>query len=309
MKVGLITCGGSARGIAVHFSTVAAMRNLGIKPDVILGASAGSIVAAFMACGMETNMMKYHMSTLRTKDFLDPLPKLELLKELIFNHGSKLYGFIKGEKLIEYVSTRIKGKDSFEKTEIPLYVSATNLKTYKLTLFNTGSISEKVRASCAIPMMFRPHKIDNQYYIDGAIQKDRLPKALLSVQPDLDYIIMSNASYDDETDDNSYLESAKVPMIEIVRRTMSIQERFTWPHKIGKTKIIYLTPGTTVPIDIFNVDPAIMNSVYQDSLKYSLFHLDHYFKRIKAAEQRKEKKAQEKAQEQAKLQEPPQANV
>lgn len=304
MKVGLILCGGSARGISVHFATVSAIRNLGIKPDVILGASAGSIVASFLATGMETKMMKYNMSTLRTKDFLDPLPKFDLFKELIWNHGSKLYGFVKGDKLIEYVNKRIEGKDDFSKTEIPLYVSATNLKTYKLTLFNTGSISEKVRASCAIPMMFCPYKIDNQYYIDGAIQKDRLPRALLAVQPDLDYVIVSNASYDDETDDNSYLENSKIPMVEIVRRTMVIQEKFSWPKKIGKTKFIYLTPGTTVPIDIFNVDPAIMNSVYQDSLKYSTFHLEKYFKRIQIAQKRKELKKSQESQEQ-----PPAPNV
>jgi len=245
------------------------------------------------------------MSTLRTKDFLDPLPKMELLKELIISRGSKLYGFIKGERLAKYVNSRIGEKDNFEKTDIPLYISATNLKTYKLTLFNTGAISEKARASCAIPMMFRPHKIDNQYYIDGAIYKDRLPKALLGVQPDLDYIIVSNASYDDETDDNSYVEKAKIPLVEIVRRTMSMQERFQWPKKIGKTKMIYLVPGTTVPVDIFRVDPAIMNSIYQDSLRYSTFHLEKDFKRLKAAQERKEKKAKE----QQKLEEPPQPNV
>jgi predicted acylesterase/phospholipase RssA len=304
MKIGLILCGGSARGVALHFAAISAMKNLDIKPDVILGASAGSITASFLATGMSLELMKFHMSTLRTKDFLDPLPKFELLKELIWNHGNKLYGFIKGAKLAEYVNTRITGKDNFEKVEIPLYISATNLKTYKLVLFNTGSISEKVQASCAIPMMFCPKKIDNQYYIDGAIQKDRLPKSLLSVQPDLDYIIVSNASYDNDTDDNSYVEGAKLPLVEIVRRTMSMNEKFIWPKTIGKTKIVYLTPGTTAPIDIFNIDPTIMNSVYQDSLKYDTFHLEKYFKRIQAAQKRKELKKAQETQEQ-----PPTPNV
>src|SRR5579864_6048700 len=118
MKIGLITVGGSAKGVAIHFATIAAMRNLDLKPDVILGASAGSIMASFMATGMSSEFMKYHMSTLLTKDFLDPLPKFELLKELIWNHGSKLYGFIKGDKLAEYVSKRIAPKDDFSKKDI-----------------------------------------------------------------------------------------------------------------------------------------------------------------------------------------------
>jgi NTE family protein len=293
MKIGLILCGGSIKGVAIHHASVIALRNLNIQPSVILGASAGSIVASFYATGMSTEHMKRKMALLHAKDFLDPISKFELFKELIFNHGSKLYGFVKGDKLQEYVAKGVGDKDDFSKTEIPLYVATTNLKTYKMTLFNTGSISEKVRASTAIPMMFCPKKIDSQYYIDGAIQKDKLPRALLSVQPDLDYIIVSNASYDDETDDNSYLEGAKLPLVEIVRRTMVIQERFSWPKKIGNTKLVYLTPGITTPIDIFNVDTNILNSIYQDSLRYATFHLEKYFKRIKAHEQRKSKKAQE----------------
>lgn len=281
MKIGLILVGGSIKGIAVHHSVVIALRQLDIKPCVVLGASAGSIVASFFATGMPTEMMRWKMTSLRTKDFLDPLPKFDIFKELVFNHGSKLFGFVKGDKLQDYVHNGIAEKDDFSKTEIPLYISATNLKTYKLALFNTGTISEKVRASAAIPMMFCPKKIDNQYYIDGAIQKDKLPRALLSVSPDLDYVIVSNASYDDETDDNSYLENAKIPMVEIVRRAMSMQEQYSWPKKIGKTKFIYLTPGYTTPLDIFNVDPAIMNSIYQDTLKYSKYHLERYFKRVK----------------------------
>lgn len=281
MKIGLILVGGSIKGIAVHHSVVIALRQLDIKPSVVLGASAGSIVASFFATGMPTEMMRWKMTSLRTKDFLDPLPKFDIFKELVFNHGSKLFGFVKGDKLQDYVHNGIAEKDDFSKTEIPLYISATNLKTYKLALFNTGTISEKVRASAAIPMMFCPKKIDNQYYIDGAIQKDKLPRALLSVSPDLDYVIVSNASYDDETDDNSYLENAKIPMVEIVRRAMSMQEQYSWPKKIGKTKFIYLTPGYTTPLDIFNVDPAIMNSIYQDTLKYSKYHLERYFKRVK----------------------------
>lgn len=290
MKIGLILVGGSARGVAVHHAVVMAMRNLDLKANVVLGASAGSIVASFYCTDMSSDIMKWHLSSLTSKEFLDPISKWGIFKELIINHGRKLYGFVKGEQLKKYVAIRIEGKDDFSKTTIPLYISVTNLKTYKLTLMNTGSISEKVRASCAIPMMFCPAKIDNQYYIDGAIQKDKLPKALLSVHPDLDYVIVSNASYDDETDDNSYVEGSKLPLVEIVRRAMSMHEKFVWPKKIGKTKFIYLIPGYTTPLDIFNVDSAVMNSVYQDTLRYATFHLQRYFKRVLKDQQRRAKK-------------------
>jgi NTE family protein len=297
MKIGLITVGGSIFGVYQHTAVCVALRNLEIKPDVILGASAGAIIGSFMSTGMTNEMMKWKMSSLTAKEFLDPMSKTQIFKELVFNHGRKFYGFIKGDALQEYVRKGIDGKDDFSKTDIPFYVTATNLKNYKMVLFNTGTISDKVRASCAIPMMFCPKKIDNQYYIDGAIHKDRLPRTLLSVQPDLDYVIVSNASYDQESDDNSYIENAKIPMVEIVRRTMTMQEKYSWPKKIGKTKMIYLVPGISTPVDIFHPNVEIANSIYQDTLKYATYHLHRYFKRAKAHHQRKEQKKVQDSQE------------
>lgn len=278
LKIGLILIGGSLKGIYGHTGIVTAIRDLGIEPRVILGASAGSIVGSFMAVGFDNKWMINKMLTLTAEQFLDKIGRFDILKEFIINKAKNFRGFIKGDKLEEYVKIALQDKDNFNKTVIPFYVSATDLKTYKLRLFNTGNISEKCRASTAIPMMFQPKLIDGQYYIDGALRKDDLPKALLDVHPDLDYIIVSNFSYEQTTDDNSYLEDDVFPMVEIVRRAMSINEKYTWPKKIGRTKLIYLAPGLTQPVDIFKPNPALAKSVFKDSHKYAKYHIERYFK-------------------------------
>jgi len=280
-KIGLILIGGSLKGIYGHSAVVAAVRDAGITPKVILGASAGSIIGSFMATGMDNKMMLQKMLTLTAKQFLDPVGRLDILKEFIINRAKNFKGFIKGDQLERYVANAVGDKDDFSKTVIPFYVSATDLKTYKTVLFNTGKISEKCRASCAIPMMFEPKKIDDQYYIDGALRKDYLPKALVNVHPDLDYIIVSNFSYEQVTQDNSYLEDDMFPMLEIVRRSMAINEKFTFPRRVGKTKIIYLAPGLTQPVDIFKPNAAIARSVFQDSYKFAHYHIESYFKHSK----------------------------
>ncbi len=277
-KIGLILIGGSLKGIFGHTGVVAAIRDLGIQPKVILGASAGSIVGSFMAVGLDNKWMLNKMMALTADQFLDKIGRFDILKEFIINKAKNFRGFIKGDKLEEYVHLALLDKDDFNKTVIPFYVSATDLKTYKLRLFNTGTISDKCRASTAIPMMFQPKMIDGQYYIDGAILKDDLPKALLDVHPDLDYIIVSNFSYEQSTEDNSYLEDDTFPMVEIVRRAMSINEKYTWPKRIGKTKLIYLAPGLTQPVDIFKPNPALAKSVFKDSYKYARYHIERYFK-------------------------------
>ena len=281
LKIGLILIGGSLKGIYGHTGVVTAIRDIGIKPKVILGASAGSIIGSFMAVGLDNKTMLHKMLTLTAEQFLDPVGRIDIIKEFILNRAKNFRGFIKGDQLEEYVRTAIGDKDDFSKTLIPYYVSATNLKTYKVTLFNTGKISEKCRASCAIPMMFEPKKLDDQYWIDGALKKDYLPKALVEVQPDLDYIIVSNFSYEQETEDNSYLEEGMFPMLEIVRRAMAINEKFTFPRKVGKTKIITLAPGLTQPVDIFKPNAALARSVFQDSYRYAHYHIDRYFKHSK----------------------------
>jgi predicted acylesterase/phospholipase RssA len=289
LKIGVILIGGSLKGIYGHTGVVAAIRDVGIHPKVILGASAGSIIGSFMAVGLDNKTMMHKMLTLTAPQFLDPISRLDILKEFIINRAKNFRGFIKGDKLEEYIRNGIGDKDDFSKTHIPFYVSATDLKTYKTVLFNTGKISEKVRASCAIPMMFAPKKIGDNYYIDGALRKDYLPKALINVQPDLDYIIVSNFSYEQITDDNSYIDEGAFPMLEIVRRSMAINEKFTFPKKVGKTKIIYLAPGLTQPVDIFHPSAAIARSVFQDSHKYAKYHIESYFKHSKATRKKIEK--------------------
>lgn len=290
LKIGLILIGGSLKGIYGHTGIVVALREMGIAPKVILGASAGSIVGSFMAAGFDNKWMINKMLTLTADQFLDKISRWDILKEFIVNKARNFRGFIKGDKLEEYVQLALQDKDDFSKTTTPFYVSATDLRTYSLRLFNTGKISEKCRASTAIPMMFQPKLIDGQYYIDGALRKDDLPRALLDVHPDLDYIIVSNFSYEQTTDDNSYLEDDVFPMVEIVRRAMSINEKYTWPKKIGKTKLIYLAPGLTQPVDIFKPNRDIAKSVFKDSNKYAKYHIDRYFKHSHAFRKKHEKK-------------------
>src|SRR5690348_6481028 len=124
-KIGLILIGGSLKGIYGHTGIVAAIRDLGIHPKVILGASAGSIIGSFMATGMDNKQMLHKMLTLTPKQFLDPVGRIDILKEFVLHRAKNFRGFIKGDQLETYVKTAIGDKDDFTKTQIPFYVSAT----------------------------------------------------------------------------------------------------------------------------------------------------------------------------------------
>src|SRR6185295_2447940 len=103
LKIGLILIGGSLKGIYGHTGIVTAIRDLGITPKVILGASAGSIVGSFMAVGLDNKWMIQKMLTLTAEQFLDKISRLDILKEFIINKAKNFRGFIKGDKIEEYV--------------------------------------------------------------------------------------------------------------------------------------------------------------------------------------------------------------
>src|SRR6185369_9278187 len=96
LKIGLILIGGSLKGIYGHSGIVVALRELGIQPKVILGASAGSIVGSFMAVGFDNKWMIAKMLALTADQFLDKIGRWDILKEFIINKARNFRGFIKG---------------------------------------------------------------------------------------------------------------------------------------------------------------------------------------------------------------------
>jgi NTE family protein len=292
MKIGLILIGGHIKGLAGHSGVVAALNKLDMVPSVILGASAGSVVGSFAAVGMSEPEMKHRLATLKVNDFLDPYSRLALLWEFIFNKAKNFTGFMRGEKVEKYMQECLRNSDDFSKVTIPLYIAATNLKTHEVSLFNTGRISEKVRASTAIPMLFCPKKVDDEYYIDGALSKESLPKALIEVCPDLDLIIVSNFSYEYQTADNSYLDMQTLPIFEIVRNVLAVHERRSWPNRVGQARVIYLKPGIRVSVNIFDPKPELLHRVFEETKNYTIYHIERALKIIKKARKVNEKKSE-----------------
>ena len=65
MKTGIALSGGAARGIA-HIGILKALNELGVKPYVISGASAGAIIGAYYAAGHEPDEILKIASSIAT---------------------------------------------------------------------------------------------------------------------------------------------------------------------------------------------------------------------------------------------------
>jgi NTE family protein len=154
-KVGLALGGGAARGFA-HVGVIQALEEAGIRPDLVVGTSAGSLVAALYASGMNGERLQQVAESMEEAAFTDwTLP--------IFSRG-----VFRGEALARYVNGQVGGRP-IEALPMPLGVVATDLQNGQGVLFRRGDTGLAVRASSAVPAVFVPVRINNREYVDGGL--------------------------------------------------------------------------------------------------------------------------------------------
>lgn len=154
-RVGLALGGGAARGFA-HVGVIEVLEQHGIRPDLVTGTSAGSLVAALYASGMNSAELMAAALQMEEAAIADwTLP--------IFNRG-----LLRGEALARYVNRQVQGR-SLQDMKLPLGILATDLATGKGVLFQRGDTGTAVRASSAVPGVFTPVSIGGREYVDGGL--------------------------------------------------------------------------------------------------------------------------------------------
>lgn len=151
--IALVLGSGGARGYA-HIGVIEALEQHGIKPDFIVGTSAGSIVGSIYASGKSPEQLREIALNMKVGDVRD------------FKIGLK--GFFDGQKVEDYVNKQV-SEIPLEKMKIPMYVVATELQNGQRTVFNYGNTGQAVRASVSIPSMFIPTVIQGKEYVDGGL--------------------------------------------------------------------------------------------------------------------------------------------
>lgn len=154
-RIGLALGGGAARGFA-HVGVIQVLEEAGIRPALVVGTSAGSLVAALYASGKTGAQLQQVAETMEEASFADwMLP--------VFSRG-----MLRGEAFARYVSTQVNGR-TIETMPMPLGIVATDLNTGQGVLFQRGDTASAVRASSAVPALFQPVKISGREYVDGGL--------------------------------------------------------------------------------------------------------------------------------------------
>lgn len=156
-RLGLALSGGGARGFA-HAGALKAIEEAGLKIDAIAGVSAGSIVAVLYAAGVTPDNILRLFSERGFSDFAS----------LQLGSGG-LFGI---EKFKNFIMRAIGGERNLENLNIPTYIGVTDLEHGEAREFHSGPIGPRMMASCSIPIVFKPVKIDGTYYVDGGVLRN-----------------------------------------------------------------------------------------------------------------------------------------
>ena len=153
MKIGLALSGGGARGIA-HLGVLQALEEIGAKPQMISGSSAGALFGALYAQGYPAS------------EILQFAKKTKMFRILRLA-GSRV-GLFRIEKLGKELGQYFTHND-FASLEIPLAVAATDITEGKSVIFEKGELIKAVLASCCMPVIFRPVEFNSSAYVDGGL--------------------------------------------------------------------------------------------------------------------------------------------
>ncbi len=139
-------------GFFAHAGFALALHELGARPTKITGASAGALVGAALASGLTPVETRDILFALEKKEFWDP--------------GLGL-GFLRGLKFREHLKRHL--VPSFQEAHISLEVAAFDVVSMKTKFLNEGPLAPAVAASCAVPLMFHPAKVNGRWFLDGGM--------------------------------------------------------------------------------------------------------------------------------------------
>lgn len=152
-KIGLAFSGGGARGLA-HLGLLSALEELGLRPSIISGVSAGAIIGALYAAGHTPRQIlalaQEHAS-------------LSITRLALFQNG-----LFSSSGLRRLLKTYLPA-DSFDALRIPLLVTATDIISGRSITLSEGVLCDALMGSAAVPGIFSPVKHGNYALVDGGV--------------------------------------------------------------------------------------------------------------------------------------------
>jgi NTE family protein len=154
-KIGLALGGGGAKGLA-HIGVIKILERAEVPIDFIAGTSMGVLIGGWYAATGNIYIMEKLFLSLKDRTIL-PETKLNEKKD------GNLFG---DNTIVDLLEAAFKGK-TLENCQIPFAAVATDVENGKEVVLKEGKLVDAVRASIAMPVAFKPIKIDGKLLMDG----------------------------------------------------------------------------------------------------------------------------------------------
>ncbi|NIJ51689.1 patatin-like phospholipase family protein [Dyadobacter arcticus] len=246
MKIGLVLSGGGARGIA-HIGVIQALQERGVAIDRISATSSGAFVGAMVAYGYTPE---------------------EILNKIV---ETKFYPYIRpgfgGNGLlqirrIEDILCKYIPENTFECLRIPLVINATDIILGEEVLFKNGELALPLLASCCIPGLFSPIRLQDRDLVDGGVLNN-LP--VENISNEVDYIIGSHC--------NPFnLDKPLKKTTEIIYRSLILAMHGKTRERFKKCNLL-IEPPELSQFSIFDFRKA--RQLYEVGYNYTTNMLDH----------------------------------
>lgn len=175
-RLALVLGSGGVRSIAA-VGIVDVLAREGIVPDLIVGCSSGALFGATIAMGWSSKEALRAATSLWSAELTEQR-RWRAYAQMI---APKLAGFdagfaLRDDKLIAQRIGQAFGEQQLENLPIPLRVAATDAASGEPVVLKSGSVTQALRASMALPFLFPSVKVGGRHLVDGVIS-DPLPIA------------------------------------------------------------------------------------------------------------------------------------
>lgn len=136
-----------------HTGFLTVLEDEGLLPTRVSGSSAGALVTGAWAAGVDAPKLADELEQLQRAHFWDPALGAGLLRGQLFR-----------QRLL-----RLVGNHSFQTCRVPAALSVFEVRSRSTRVLQTGDVASAIHASCAVPLLFHPVRIDGRSYLDGGI--------------------------------------------------------------------------------------------------------------------------------------------
>lgn len=140
-------------GFFAHGGVLQALLEAGCTPARVSGSSAGALVTSLWASGTSIDDIQARFYSAQRSDFWDPYPGFGLLR------GEKFRQMLRGLLQVE----------RYDDCRVPAAVSTYDIFKRTTVVVNSGEMVNPLYASCCVPLMFHPARVNGRSYWDGGI--------------------------------------------------------------------------------------------------------------------------------------------